>query len=1594
MFSGKPTAKKLVAAAQKGDCKQIRRCLKAGFKATELDPDGKPLLHLAVRGDHCKAVTLLLDEGADISALDDAGRTALHLACEMGLPETAELLMAVVCAKDPAGLDVVTSANETALHLAVRSGSRSICRQLVRHGADVSVRNAEHKTALEYAPRDLQALVMRAIEDRTDQAESEYAAACAAAAQGDQPALEKELANGKPVDCANTVGQSLLQLAAGSRHAELVRMLLSRNADVNSRDCFGRTALHLCAVEGADEMTALLLSSGARLLSDAKGSSPLHRAVEWGRTSMVEQFAKDTAADINAPDGLGRSPLQLAARYGKLKTATTLIRLGASVKDADPEGTTPLHEACRSSRVTVAKLLLEHCADVLAGDKQGRSPLHLAVVTRRPGMVEALLARGADPLQKDLAGDGPLHALLRWQKPTPVPMSEGTEKVHKVSEVALHSRAAAVHLETVQQLCSHLTKDDPPPWPIVDTKGASGETPLHIAVRQCHKEAAVSLLAQFFCSTDLADDSGALPLDACKAKDFPTDVAQAVLAAEANRTVPKPKRPLAEELEESIREGNNADIVTLLQTEEEALDPDLGERLLHLAASMGNAGAMEAMLSRRVASVDCKDSAGRTLLHVAAAAGSKPAVNVLLAAGAMADVLDSEGKYPADVCPASLEDILADALAEHATKHLFDALNAKDEDAARACLAAGASLSETDEYGCNALMVACISQMVTIVEEMLNKRPDLVDAMDETCQTALHWAASEGCLPAVLLLLENNADLHGESELQHTALHRAVIKGHDDVALELARRGADVTLEDFSGRSPLALASPELRTALEELAPVSTSDADKSIAGLSPEETTTRLLARLAEGPMEGEEVRQYVENGVDFTAVDEYGASVLIVASIAGQLAAVGVLLDAGADIGTVDPNFQTALHWAAIEGQVEVCKLLAERAADVDAPDVMGQTPLHWAIQKNRSSVVGALLEAGADPLVADSRGVTALASASGPLKETLQNAADTRAAASAQETCGEQKEEEEEEENGLATPEDVAVLDEATRPATEEEDSTLAEGEQIADEDVGLEEGQDNLDAHLSGEDESCHDSLDEVPLPEVSGSCEEALTDTNSMPVLGQEFSPSVEDEVEVSPCVAEAKEGEGSEFHRGNSGAVTPPLDEAPTNDSEAADSLDTTSDLEGDEGAPLPQASQHFDATSPDCVDGADEPDLPSPRLQLSSEENCDDTEGRGVQACPFQETKTTPYNCGISDTENGEATPNMEGPSPTTLADTCTCDDPPRSGEDVTTEDAELERVEAPPDGMDASISMITTDALSRSQSHTSEDEWEVAASPAVEAATHQVPQVDDHEERTAPIPGEQYSFPIDHVAHVGTLAEHSDDGDEEFHSCDDNSSDEESFEGEVTSLDVLEDDRDCGDLEEDTPEDFRDCEDSAKEFSSDAIAECAYDGANFLQDEEEAGNDAADPARALVDRMFAGVEERAEQLIDNALEALMAGDEDASGPSDASVPGTCDTPPPSLPSHLPPPPPSLAVDQPRGRGPLPTPPGPPISLPPPIEDAGEATLGVPTKRQLDHAMRLSLAQLPPALSLLQTQFLPPSEPAPPPPADAAPPAPPPASQ
>jgi hypothetical protein len=61
-------------------------------------------------------------------------------------------------------------------------------------------------------------------------------------------------------------------------------------------------------------------------------------------------------------------------------------------------------------------------------------------------------------------------------------------------------------------------------------------------------------------------------------------------------------------------------------------------------------------------------------------------------------------------------------------------------------------------------------------------------------------------LDAITLLLDSGADIRAFNDAGATALHLAVEGGSDAVVKLLAERGADLNLEDKSGRTPLDIA--------------------------------------------------------------------------------------------------------------------------------------------------------------------------------------------------------------------------------------------------------------------------------------------------------------------------------------------------------------------------------------------------------------------------------------------------------------------------------------------------------------------------------------------------------------------------------------------------------------------------------------------------------------------------------------------------------------------------------------------------------------------------------------------------------------------
>lgn len=88
-----------------------------------------------------------------------------------------------------------------------------------------------------------------------------------------------------------------------------VNTILDKGADVNSRDQFGRTALHWASLGGQPEVARLLLANGADPKAvDDQGHSALHVACAM-HNHEVAKLLVDNGADVNQKDRKERTPL-------------------------------------------------------------------------------------------------------------------------------------------------------------------------------------------------------------------------------------------------------------------------------------------------------------------------------------------------------------------------------------------------------------------------------------------------------------------------------------------------------------------------------------------------------------------------------------------------------------------------------------------------------------------------------------------------------------------------------------------------------------------------------------------------------------------------------------------------------------------------------------------------------------------------------------------------------------------------------------------------------------------------------------------------------------------------------------------------------------------------------------------------------------------------------------------------------------------------------------------------------------------------------------------------------------------------------------
>ena len=156
----------------------------------------------------------------------------------------------------------------------------------------------------------------------------------AAAMFGDAAEVEKLLTGNRSlVTAVSPDGWFPLHLAAHFGHADVVRALLNKGAQVNacSTNAMHNVALHAAAAGRAQAVAKLLLDAGANANARQEGGwTPLHSVAQNGDIEFARLLA-EAGADVNVRADNQQRPLDLALTKGQQAMVDFLESHGASL---------------------------------------------------------------------------------------------------------------------------------------------------------------------------------------------------------------------------------------------------------------------------------------------------------------------------------------------------------------------------------------------------------------------------------------------------------------------------------------------------------------------------------------------------------------------------------------------------------------------------------------------------------------------------------------------------------------------------------------------------------------------------------------------------------------------------------------------------------------------------------------------------------------------------------------------------------------------------------------------------------------------------------------------------------------------------------------------------------------------------------------------------------------------------------------------------------------------------------------------------------------------------------------------------------------
>lgn len=380
-------------------------------------------LYFAILQDDLKQIKLILANGADPATpgLIAPTKPPVYAAAEVGQRRALQVLLAA--GADPNAID--TRTRQTATTIAAMNSHIGVVNVLLRNNADPNKSGADCWGPLARATYNGHVLIVRDLLEHganPNQAEEKNGSTAVfiAAQLGNAEVVKLLLQYNANLDQTTYKGFAPVQVASHYGHVSVVTMLLEHGANPNTRSLFqnntgsnGRTAMYLAAANGLDDVVRVLLQHNAdpnQSMSRREGVtsnfSPAHIAAYNGHRGVIEVLMEHDATDPNVvtTDDRQFTPMIVAALCGHSKIVEVLLRRKANplrvafvrVTEKHPFTNAMLAAVSGNHRDVVDILLQHNVSTTMPG---GEDALFVASQSGSAKVVAVLLKHGADPNQ-------------------------------------------------------------------------------------------------------------------------------------------------------------------------------------------------------------------------------------------------------------------------------------------------------------------------------------------------------------------------------------------------------------------------------------------------------------------------------------------------------------------------------------------------------------------------------------------------------------------------------------------------------------------------------------------------------------------------------------------------------------------------------------------------------------------------------------------------------------------------------------------------------------------------------------------------------------------------------------------------------------------------------------------------------------------------------------------------------------------------------------------------------------------------------------------------------------------------------------------